>query len=89
VSINDVDRTNQGISDDPRPPVVRIRAGGLNPASMGSRSARAIALVMAIAAEPSWSNGQWVALIGSTVMLCLALGTSPAELVRLIRSGRP
>jgi len=47
---------------------------------------RVAALGMAIAAEPSWAAGQWVALVGSTAMLSIALGISPDVVMRAARS---
>ncbi len=49
---------------------------------------RAAALGMAVAAEPSWAAGQWVALAGSTAMLGIALGLSPDTLRRSARPDR-
>ncbi len=47
---------------------------------------RIAALAMAIAAEPSWAAGQWVALVGSSAMQSIALGITPDALIRAMRS---
>jgi len=49
---------------------------------------RAAALGMAVAAEPSWAAGEWVALVGATAMLGIALGLSPDTVMRSARPDR-
>jgi|BarGraNGADG00212_1021973.scaffolds.fasta_scaffold02980_3 hypothetical protein len=49
---------------------------------------RAAALGMAVAAEPSWAAGQWVALVGATAMLGIALGLSPDTVMPSARPDR-
>lgn len=52
---------------------------------VANATVRAIALAMAVAAEPAWTSGQWVALLGSLGLVFFAAGASPAEIVRFVR----
>jgi hypothetical protein len=46
---------------------------------------RCVALGMAVAAEPAWLAGQWIALIGSIAMMFIASGSTPAAVARTVR----
>jgi hypothetical protein len=74
-----------------RPPDAPARSGRhTEDRVLGWRSAtRAVALAMAIAAEPAWLGGEWVALVGSAIMFLIALGATPSDLVEVLRTRRP
>ena len=48
-----------------------------------------VALGMAVAAEPAWLSGQWLALVGSIAMLLFAIGSTPADVAGTLRELLP
>jgi hypothetical protein len=56
-----------------------------DPRIVGSAVVKGVALGMAVAAEPAWISGEWIALVGSIAMMFIATGSTPADVAKTVR----